>query len=152
MTQTAPTLPPGTDPLDAFLCFSIYGTGLAMNRLYKPLLDPFGITYPQYLALVALRSKEGRTVSELGERLFLESNTLTPLIKRLAAAGLVTRTRDTADERVVRIHLTDKGRSVADAALQCVPAQVLEASGLTLARVEAMNAELSALRNTLLKR
>lgn len=123
-----------------------------MNRLYKPLLDPLGITYPQYLALVALRTKEGRTVSELGERLFLESNTLTPLIKRLEAAGLVTRTRDTADERVVRIHLTDRGRAVADEALRCVPAQVAAASGLTRARAEAMNADLSVLRGTLLKR
>jgi len=101
MTQTTPPAPTG-DPLDQFLCFSVYSAGLAFNRVYKPLLDPYGITYPQYLALVALSSKESQTVSELGERLHLESNTLTPLIKRLEAAGLVTRTRDKQDERVVR--------------------------------------------------
>lgn len=142
----------GPDPLEDFLCFSLYGAGLAMNRLYKPLLDPFGITYPQYLALIALRTQEGRTVGELGERLFLESNTLTPLIKRLEAAGLVTRTRDKSDERVVRVHLTDAGRTVTDRALACVPMQVFEASGLTAGQVAEMNQALSTLRDAMLKR
>lgn len=152
MTQDASGLTLGPDPLEDFLCFSLYGAGLAMNRLYKPLLDPFGITYPQYLALIALRTQEGRTVGELGERLFLESNTLTPLIKRLEAAGLVTRTRDKADERVVRVHLTDAGRTVTDQALACVPGQVFEASGLTGGLVADMNKVLAALRDALLKR
>ena len=80
--------------LDDFLCFGVYSTGLAFNRLYKPLLDRYGLTYPQYLVMVALARRDDQTVGELGGQLFLESNTLTPLIKRLEAAGLVTRQRD----------------------------------------------------------
>ena len=140
------------DPLDSFVCFSLYAAGLAMTRLYKPLLEPFGITYPQYLVLVALHTRDDRTVSELGERLMLESNTLTPLIKRLETAGLVTRTRDKADERVVRVGLTDAGRDVTERALGCIPAQLLSASGLSLAEAEAMNASLKTLRDALPKR
>lgn len=139
----------GDDPLDQFLCFSVYAAGLAFNRVYKPLLDPYGITYPQYLALVAMSSKDGQTVSELGERLHLESNTLTPLIKRLEAARLVTRTRDTQDERVVRLGLTQAGRSLAETALGCVPDAVLKATGLDRAALSALNAELAALGKTL---
>ena len=120
---------PAASPLDQFLCFSVYAAGLAFNRIYKPLLDPFGITYPQYLALVALSSKDGQTVSELGEALFLESNTLTPLIKRLEAAGLVERRRDTRDERVVRVSLSEAGRALA-ADIECVPPQIGEATGM----------------------
>jgi len=89
--------------LDDFLCFGVYSTGLAFNRLYKPLLDRYGLTYPQYLVMVALARRDDQTVGELGGQLFLESNTLTPLIKRLEAAALVTRQRDTKDERVVRV-------------------------------------------------
>lgn len=148
MTQT-PAFTPMDEPLDAFLCFSVYAAGLAFNRVYKPLLDPYGITYPQYLALVALSGKQGQTVSELGERLHLESNTLTPLIKRLEAAGLVTRTRDKQDERVVRLGLTQAGSSLAKTALGCVPAEVLKATGLDRAALAALNAELAALGKAL---
>lgn len=144
MTQTVPSAPEG-NPLDKFLCFSVYAAGLAFNRVYKPLLDPYGITYPQYLALVALSSKEGQTVSELGETLHLESNTLTPLIKRLEAAGLVTRTRDKHDERVVRLGLTETGSNLAEAALGCVPAEVLKATGMDQAALEILNDKLTAL-------
>lgn len=150
MTQTVPTAPDG-DPLGQFLCFSVYAAGLAFNRVYKPLLDPYGITYPQYLALVALSSKEGQTVSELGDRLHLESNTLTPLIKRLEAAGLVTRTRDKRDERVVRLGLTPDGRNLAETALGCVPAEVLKATGLDGARLTALNDEMVSLGRALRK-
>lgn len=150
MTQTSPTAPDG-DPLDQFLCFSVYAAGLAFNRVYKPLLDPYGITYPQYLALVALSSKEGQTVSELGDRLHLESNTLTPLIKRLEAAGLVTRTRDKQDERVVRLGLTPDGRNLAETALGCVPAAVLKATGLDSAALVALNEEIALLGKALRK-
>jgi MarR family transcriptional regulator, organic hydroperoxide resistance regulator len=144
MTETAPNAPAG-NPLDQFLCFSVYAAGLAFNRVYKPLLDPYGITYPQYLALVALSSKEGQTVSELGERLHLESNTLTPLIKRLEAAGLVTRTRDTQDERVVRLGLTLAGSNLAKTAQGCVPAEVLMATGMDQAALEKLNRNLATL-------
>lgn len=144
MTQTTPPAPTG-DPLDQFLCFSVYSAGLAFNRVYKPLLDPYGITYPQYLALVALSSKESQTVSELGERLHLESNTLTPLIKRLEAAGLVTRTRDKQDERVVRLGLTSAGSDLAKTALGCVPAEVLKATGMDEAALKTLNSNLAKL-------
>jgi MarR family transcriptional regulator, organic hydroperoxide resistance regulator len=144
MTKATLSAPAGS-PLDQFLCFSVYAAGLAFNRAYKPLLDPYGITYPQYLALVGLSSKDGQTVSELGEKLHLESNTLTPLIKRLEAAGLVTRTRDSQDERVVRLSLTETGHDLAQTALGCVPAAVLKATGMDLVSLKALNDELVAL-------
>jgi MarR family transcriptional regulator, organic hydroperoxide resistance regulator len=144
MTQIIPVAP-ADNPLDQFLCFSVYAAGLAFNRVYKPLLDPYGITYPQYLALVALGSRDGQTVSELGEKLHLESNTLTPLIKRLEAAGMVTRTRDKQDERVVRLSLTASGSRIASEALSCVPSEVLKASGMNQAALESLNTELAAL-------
>ena len=126
------------------LCFSVYAAGLAFNRVYKPLLDPYGITYPQYLALVALSKSDGQTVGELGERLHLESNTLTPLIKRLEAAGHVTRTRDKQDERVVRLSLTASGGRLVEDMLGCIPAEILKASGLGLDSLQALNGELAA--------
>lgn len=150
MTQPAPHAPAG-NPLDQFLCFSVYTAGLAFNRVYKPLLDPYGITYPQYLALVALSGKDGQRVSELGETLHLESNTLTPLIKRLEAAGLVTRTRDQQDERVVRLSLTTAGAALAETALGCVPDAVLEATGIDRAALESLNGELASLSKALRK-
>ncbi|WP_371433089.1 MarR family winged helix-turn-helix transcriptional regulator [Novosphingobium sp.] len=124
-------------PFEGYLCFSVYAAGLAFNRLYKQVLDRFGLTYPQYLVLVALRQRDGRTVSELGEALFLESNTLTPLIKRLEAAGLVERRRDTRDERVVRVSLSDAGRALA-IDIECVPPQIGEAIGIDHARLGQM--------------
>lgn len=138
-----------TNPLDQFLCFSVYAAGLAFNRVYKPLLDRFGITYPQYIALAALRGKDGQTVSELGEKLFLESNTLTPLVKRLEAAGLVSRTRDKQDERVVRLSLTEAGRGIADEALGCVPADVLQATGMDYVTLGKLNDEMVKLGTVL---
>ena len=151
MTNTIHDLQPGNEaegPLDGFLCFSIYSTGLAFNRVYKPLLDKLGLTYVQYLVMVALADRDEQTVSELGDQLFLESNTLTPLLKRLEAAGLVTRTRDLKDERVVRVRLTDKGRTVAREAA-CVPNEILELTGLTQDQLGEMQSALSKLRATL---
>lgn len=135
--------------LDQFLCFSVYAAGLAFNRVYKPLLDRFGITYPQYLAITALTARDGQTVSELGEQLFLESNTLTPLIKRLEATGLVSRVRDTKDERVVRVSLTSTGRRLAEEAHGCVPAAILEATGMDAAALGVLNGQLAALGKAL---
>jgi DNA-binding MarR family transcriptional regulator len=130
MTQpvSAHPQPSRERPFAPFVCFSIYAAGLAFNRLYKQVLDRWGLTYPQYLVLVALREGDDRSVGELCDLLFLESNTLTPLLKRLEAAGLVERKRDPADERVVRIRLSGKGRSVA-ADLVCVPGDMLAATG-----------------------
>lgn len=98
--------------LDEFLCFAVYSTNLAFNRVYKPLLDELGLTYPQYIALVALYEEADQTVGQLGEKLFLDSSTLTPLLKRLEAMGTVTRQRDPQDERQVRINLTAQGRAL----------------------------------------
>src|SRR5437868_466114 len=98
--------------LDLQLCFALYSTSLAMTKLYKPLLAPLGLTYPQYLALLVLWERDGLTVSELGERLFLDSGTLTPLLKRLESAGLISRLRAQDDERRVHITLTADGRQL----------------------------------------
>jgi len=135
--------------LDDFLCFGVYSTGLAFNRLYKPLLDRYGLTYPQYLVMVALARRDDQTVGELGNQLFLESNTLTPLIKRLETAGLVTRQRDTADERVVRVRLTQRGQSVAQDVSTCVPAELMEAVGISIEEIAALNQSLVTLREKL---
>lgn len=98
--------------LDDFLCFAIYSTNLAVNRVYKPLLDELGLTYPQYIVLIALYDEDNQTVGGLGEKLFLDSSTLTPLLKRMEAMGHVTRQRDPQDERQVRVRLTPQGRKV----------------------------------------
>ncbi len=105
---------PGADPLalDAQLCFALYAAQRAMTRAYAPLLAPLGLTYPQYLVMLVLWEADGAAVHELGLRLALDSGTLTPLLKRLEARGWVARRRDTADERVVRIHLTAAGRAL----------------------------------------
>ena len=99
-------------PLDQQLCFSLYATSMAISRAYKPMLDRLGITYPQYLVLHALWEQDGRTVGRIADRLGLESSTVTPLVKRLEAAGLVGRTRNPADERQVQVRLTEAGRAI----------------------------------------
>lgn len=131
--------------LDHQLCFALYSASLAMTKLYKPLLDELGLTYPQYLALLALWERDGLTVSELGQRLFLDSGTLTPLLKRLEAAGLVSRLRDTADERRVLVRLTAQGRQLKTRALR-IPACVLQATGCEPAEVQALTRQIQALR------
>jgi DNA-binding MarR family transcriptional regulator len=98
--------------LGDFLCFAIYSANLAVNRVYKPLLNELGLTYPQYIVLIALYDEDDQTVGGLGDKLFLDSSTLTPLLKRLEAMGHVTRQRDPQDERQVRVRLTPQGRSV----------------------------------------
>ena len=98
--------------LDDQLCFALYAASMAVGRAYKPMLDALGITYPQYLVLHALWEEDARTVGAIAERLALESSTVTPLVKRLEAAGHVTRQRDPRDERQVRVTLTDSGRTL----------------------------------------
>lgn len=102
--------------LDNQLCFALYAASGLVTRAYRPLLEPLGLTYPQYLAMMALWETAPRTVSDLGEALGLDSGTLTPLLKRMEASGLVTRTRDRADERRVQITLTDAGRALQEKA------------------------------------
>lgn len=132
---------PGRKPslldLDHQFCFAVYSTAHALNRAYKPLLDALGVTYPQYLVLLTLWAEDGQSVGGIGERLMLESSTLTPLLKRLEAAGLIRRERNPEDERQVRIRLTPKGRRLQVKA-QAVPPAILEATqcdGETLARL-----------------
>ena len=103
--------PPGGDRrLGDFLCFAIYSANLAFGRAYRKGLEDLGLTYPQWIAIVALWEQDGQTVSELGEKMFLESNTLTPVLKKLETMGYLRRQRDPADERQVRISLTEAGR------------------------------------------
>jgi DNA-binding MarR family transcriptional regulator len=104
----------GGRKLSNFLCFAIYSANLAFGRAYKPILDELGLTYTQYIALVALSEKDEQTVGELGEKLFLESNTLTPILKKLEQIGFISRRRDPEDERQVRVSLTPPGRSLVD--------------------------------------
>ncbi|WP_042425479.1 MarR family winged helix-turn-helix transcriptional regulator [Comamonas granuli] len=131
--------------LDNQVCFALYSTSLTMTKLYKPLLDAIGLTYPQYLVMLVLWEQDGPTVSELGERLFLDSGTLTPLLKRLEAADLVARQRDPQDERRVRIRLTPRGRALRDEA-ESVPACVLRSSRTALPELQALTRQLQALR------
>ncbi|MGH2340706.1 MarR family winged helix-turn-helix transcriptional regulator [Segnochrobactraceae bacterium EtOH-i3] len=138
---------PGLD-LNGFLCFALYSANHAFGRLYRSLLEPLGLTYPQYLVLVVLWDKDDQKVSALGHRLFLESNTLTPLLKRLEAMGLVTRARDPGDERQVRIRLTDAGRAL-KAEAEAIPGCVLAAAGLDAEQARALTGAIQALRDTL---
>ncbi len=148
MPAAQPPLPPAGPKLSEFLCFALYSASHAFNRLYKPLLDELGLTYPQYLVMVTLWERDDRTVGDIGEQLFLESNTLTPLLKRMEAAGLVSRSRDPADERQVRLRLTNEGRALLDKARR-VPPCVLEATGLTVDEARSLTDQIGALRTTL---
>ena len=131
--------------LDRQLCFALYSASLAMTKVYKPLLDPLGLTYPQYLVMLVLWQDDGLMVSQLGERLALDSGTLTPLLKRLETAGLVQRLRDTADERRVMVQLTSTGRALRSKAGR-VPAAVALSTGCELSEVTSLTARLQALR------
>ena len=134
--------------LDRQLCFALYSASLAMTKLYKPLLDPLGLTYPQYLVMLVLWEGDGLTVSQLGERLALDSGTLTPLLKRLEALGQLQRLRDAADERRVLLQLTTQGRALRLQA-QRVPAAIAAASGCELSEITALTSRLQALRQQL---
>ena len=136
--------------LDNQLCFALYSASLAMTKLYKPLLDELGLTYPQYLAMLALWEEDGLSVSQLGERLRLDSGTLTPLLKRLEAAGLVSRLRAVEDERRVHLMLTPAGRRLRGRA-EKVPGCLLEASQCTPAELVKLTREVQALRDRLVR-
>ncbi len=130
--------------LDHQLCFSLYAASKAIVNAYKPLLEPLGITYTQYLALLALWEEDGVTVKHLSSRLHLDSGTLSPLIKRLESTGLLYRDRDSKDERRVLVFLTEKGIRLKERALE-IPVKAFEKSGLTLERVLALKHELNVL-------
>ena len=134
--------------LDEFLCFAVYSLGHAFNRAYKPLLEALGLTYPQYVAMVVLWERDDRTVSELGDKLHLDSGTLTPLLKRLEAAGLVQRARDAEDERQVRIRLTKAGLALKEKA-RAIPEAILCATGRPRPELRTLNEQLLRLRDQL---
>jgi len=138
------------DPLqlDSMLCFAVYAAGHAFTRFYKPRLDAIGLTYPQYLVFLVLWEQDGLTVKALGEKLFLDSGTITPLVKRIEARGLVRRQRDDEDERLVRIFLTPDGRALRAKALS-VPLAVGNALGGDPSAGDAMRLGLHQLRERL---
>ncbi|RST54232.1 MarR family winged helix-turn-helix transcriptional regulator [Variovorax sp. MHTC-1] len=132
--------------LDNQLCFAVYSASLAMTKLYKPLLDKLKLTYPQYLVMLVLWERDGLMVSELGERLSLDSGTLTPLLKRLEANGLVARIRDVADERRVHVSLSAAGRRL-KARAASVPACLMAASQCSVEELVALTQQIQRLRD-----
>jgi DNA-binding MarR family transcriptional regulator len=128
------------------LCFALYSATHAMQSAYVPLLDPLGLTYPQYLVIAALQAQDGQRVGDLGAMLMLDTNTLTPLLKRMEQAGWLDRTRDRADERQVRVTLTDAGRALAARAAD-VPRCFAESTGLDMAQINDLRDRLVALRD-----
>jgi DNA-binding MarR family transcriptional regulator len=135
--------------LDDQLCFALYSTGLAMNKVYRKLLRKLDLTYPQYLVMLVLWERDAVTVSDIGTRLFLDSATLTPLLKRLEAAGLLTRKRSAADERQVVVALSDAGRALALEAraiqeqVLCATACSPDALGVIKRQLEGLRAKLA---------
>jgi len=127
------------------LCFALYSTAHAVTRAYKPLLDQFGLTYPQYLVLLVLWEQDGMAVKEIGEQLFLDSGTLTPLLKRMEAAKLVVRRRDSKDERQVRVNLTAKGQELRAKAPDIAHTLFCQ-FGQTLPELVALREELNQIR------
>ena len=134
--------------LDDLLCFAIHSTGFAFNRIYRRPLQNLGLTYPQYLVMVALWGEDSVTVGHLGERLALETGTLTPLLKRLEAVGLLTRRRSEVDERRVMVALTEKGRGLQREAAD-VTRCIAESAGLPLAELARLTREIRVLRSNL---
>ncbi|TNM66760.1 MarR family winged helix-turn-helix transcriptional regulator [Aliirhizobium smilacinae] len=134
--------------LDAMLCFAIYGAAHAFTRAYKPLLEPLGLTYPQYLVMMALWTEDGQKVKTLGDRLGLDSGTLSPLLKRLEQSGLVKRKRDAEDERQVKITLTPQGLDLKERS-SGVMAEIGKATGCNLEEAVALREALVGLKDRL---
>lgn len=148
MTSRRPASEPHWLALDHQLCYALYAASLTMTKLYKPMLAPLGLTYPQYLVMLALWEADDLSVSALGERVSLDSGTLTPLLKRLEASGLIARLRDAADERRVRLKLTAAGRAL-KAQAQVVPRQMAAATGCELDEISSLTQRLHVLRGRL---
>jgi DNA-binding MarR family transcriptional regulator len=144
MTKPRAELPKLAD----FLCFAVYSANLAYGRAYKPILDELGVTYTQWIALVALWEQDGQTVSSLGGQLFLESNTLTPILKKLEALGYVRRQRDAADERQVIVTLTDAGRALREKGGQ---KNLVQATGLSAEEFTQLQKTVVRLRTNLIE-
>jgi len=144
-----------TDPADTasprladFLCFAIYSANLAYGRAYKPILEELGLTYTQYIAIVALWEEDDQTVGGLGEKMFLESNTLTPILKKLEAMGYLTRRRDPGDERQVRVRLTEVGRRLREKGLNMT---LVKQTGLPIEEFAKLQMAVSKLRDNLIE-
>ena len=146
-TRVSPS-DPGVRKLADFLCFSIYSANLALGKAYKPLLDELGLTYTQYIAIIALWEEDKQTVGSLGEKLFLESNTLTPILKKLETMGYMRRQRDPEDERQVRVSLTEAGYELRERALN---RGVLAATGLDAEEAAVVQTAVAGIRDNLLK-
>jgi DNA-binding MarR family transcriptional regulator len=146
-------MPPDQSPtpplpkLADFLCFAVYSANLAYGKAYRPILDALGITYTQWIAIVALWEQDNQTVGSLGEKLFLESNTLTPILKKLESLGYLRRQRDPADERQVVVSLTEAGRQLREKGGQ---RDLVAASGLTPEDFATVQKTVSRLRDNLI--
>ena len=136
----------GPVPMEDQLFFTVYSTGMAIQRAYKPLLDDLGVTYPQYLVMNVLWREDGRTVGDIADELALEPSTMTPLLKRLEVAGLVRRARNPANERQVVITLTSEGQALRERA-GCLGEALLDASGQTMPELSDLNIRLKSLRD-----
>lgn len=146
--MNTPAKTPEMPKLGDFLCFAVYSANLAYGRAYKPLLDELGLTYTQWIAIVALWEHDEQTVSSLGDKLFLESNTLTPILKKLEAMGYVERRRDARDERQVIVRLTDAGRALREKGAQ---RSLVQATGLDAERFAAARRTMNEVRDNLLQ-
>jgi DNA-binding MarR family transcriptional regulator len=131
-----------------FLCFAVYSTNLAFGKAYKPMLDELGLTYTQYITIIALWEEDAQTVGSLGEKLFLESNTLTPILKKLETMGYVERQRDPEDERQVLVRLTKSGKRLREKAFSV---SLVQECGLTEDEFVNMQKAIVKLRNNLIK-
>ncbi|MFJ3481791.1 MarR family winged helix-turn-helix transcriptional regulator [Pseudomonas sp. NPDC090202] len=134
--------------LDNQLCFALYSTSLMMTKVYKPLLQELNLTYPQYLAMLVLWEADGITVGEISSRLLTDPGSLTPLLKRLEAEGLISRVRSKDDERVVLLYLTEQGKALHRKA-QSIPQCILAASGISVEQLRALQSDLIGLRGNL---
>ncbi|MEQ2352897.1 MarR family winged helix-turn-helix transcriptional regulator [Pseudoalteromonas piscicida] len=139
MSQSNPQL-----NLDNQICFRLYSASRQVTRLYQPLLKEVGLTYPQYIVLLILWEQDGQLVKEIGERAELNSNTLTPLLKRLAERGLVTRSKNPDDERQTFIHLTEAGKAL-EQSCACIPAQMMTKAGLSMEQIQLLKQSLDVL-------
>jgi DNA-binding MarR family transcriptional regulator len=139
---------PAALKLSDFLCFAVYSTNLAFGKAYKPILERLGLTYTQYITIVALWEQDNQTVGSLGEKLFLESNTLTPILKKLEAMGFLQRQRDPEDERQVRIKLTKQGKALREDQPET---GLSGATGLTQEEFTQLQKSIVTLRNNLIK-
>src|SRR5450830_468499 len=144
MPKTTDIADQANPKLSEFLCFAIYSANLAFGKAYKPILEALGLTYTQYITVIALWEQDNQTVSSLGEKLFLESNTLTPILKKLEAMGYLTRQRGAEDERQVLVGLTDAGRRLREKGLGM---DLVSACGLTADQFASVQTAVATLRD-----